>query len=89
MTQLYRVSYQPTSFFIDPLSDSRQKVRRYCGVSVPNKTEIMTSKLLKLFNALYSVIVVRCHAPYAWQRNMYLFKIGFSQITPSNLNGSR
>ena len=26
-------------------------------------------------------LIVRCHA-YAWQRNMYLLKIGFSPIAP-------
>jgi len=28
-------------------------------------------------------VIVRCH--YAWQRNMYLLKIAFSQISPANL----
>ena len=32
------------------------------------------------------LVVVGCHA-YAGRRNMYLLKIGFSRITPANLNG--
>jgi len=40
-----------------------------------------------LVNYLYAVMHV-CHASYAWQRNMYVLKVGFSWIIPANLNGS-
>jgi len=37
---------------------------------------------------LSCICMTACHA-YAWQRDMYLLKIGFSRITPVNVNGSR